>query len=384
MQKIIGTAIIMSLVVLLAACGGKGAKDSKGELGDMKVKLEKLKKDKAKLDADIHALEDKIAKSDPNAVKIAKLVSVQSVTTQDFTHYIELPGRIDAYDIVNVTPRGTPGQVRELYVKKGDLVKKGQLLVKLDDAVMLQQVDQIKTQLAFAEDLYRRRKNLWDQGIGTEVELTTAKNNVDNLKRSLSTLTETWNTSFVYAPVSGVANEVNVKVGETFTGANQIQLVNNSSLKMVTEIPENYIARVKKGDKVEVVVPETGKPPFQSTISVVGASINPQTRGFTTEAPVPSDPALKPYQLATIRILDYKSTNTIVAPVNTIQTDEKGKYVFVAEKAGDKLVAKKKTVVVGEAYGDSIEIKSGLNNGDQIITEGYQTVYDGQTITTAL
>lgn len=384
MQKIIGMAIMVSLVAMLAACGGKSAKDSKGELGDMKVKLEKLKKDKVKLDADIHALEDQITKADPNAVKVAKLVAVQPVTTQDFAHYIELPGRIDANDIVNVTPRGLPAQVKELYVKKGDVVRKGQLLAKLDNAVVLQQSDALKTQLAYAEDIYSRTKNLWDQGIGTEVQVITAKNAVDNLKRQLSTLNETLNQSMVYAPVSGAANEVNIKVGETFTGANQIQLVNNSSLKIVTEVPENYIARVKKGDKVEIMVPETGKPPFKSTINVVGAAINPQTRGFTTEAPVPSDPALKPYQLATIRILDYTSTNTIVAPINVVQTDEKGKYVFVAEKAGDKLVAKKKIVTVGEAYGNSIEIKSGLANGDQVITEGYQTVYDGQTITTAL
>ena len=113
-----------------------------------------------------------------------------------------------------------PAQVRALYVKKGDVVKKGQLLAKLDDAVMLQQVDGLKTQLAYAENIYNRQKNLWDQGIGTEVQLITAKNNVDALNKQIATLKETWNTSFVYAPVSGIADEVNVKEGETFTGSN--------------------------------------------------------------------------------------------------------------------------------------------------------------------
>ena len=62
-----------------------------------------------------------------------------------------------------------------------------------------------------------------------------------------------------------------------------IRIVNNSNLKIVTNVPENYVARVKKGDKVEVVVPETGKPPFQSMISMVGASIDPTTRSFTAK-----------------------------------------------------------------------------------------------------
>ena len=388
MQKILNITLAASLVLLIAACGGKAAKDKKGELGDLKVKLEKLKKEKNNLDADIKKLEEQIAKADPNAAKqTQKLVSVDTLRVQNFTHYIELQGKIDANDIVYVTPRGAPAQVKALYVKRGDRVRKGQLLAKLDDAVMLQQVDALKTQLAYAENLYNRQKNLWDQGIGTEVQLITAKNNADNLKKQISTLTETWNTSFVYAPISGTAEEVNVRVGEIFTGVTgnnipQIQIVNSGSLKVVTDVPDNYVARVKKGDRVEVVVPETGKPPFKSVISVVGASINPVTRAFSTEAKLPADPLLKPNQTAIMKILDYESKAAIAVPINVVQTDEKGKYVYVMEKAGDKMIARKKPVDVGEAYGGLMEIKNGLTGGELIITEGYQTVYDGQAVNT--
>ena len=381
MKKIVTITLIVFSIVLITSCG-KGAKDKKGDLGDLKVELEKKKKEKNAVDADIHKLEEQIAKLDTNAASTAKLVSVDSVRVQDFIHFIELQGKIDADNIVYVTPRGIPAQVKALYIKEGDVVKKGQLLAKLDDAVMLQQLEGLKTQLAYAENIYNRQKNLWDQGIGTEVQLITAKNNVDALNKQISTLKETWNTSFVYAPVSGIADEVNVKEGETFTGANQIKIVNNNSLKMVTEVPENYISRVRKGDQVEVVVPETGKPAFKSTISLVGASINPTTRSFTTEVKLPSDPFLKPNQLATLKILDYKAKAALVVPVNVVQTDEKGKYVYVVEKEGKKTVARKKVVTIGEIYGGSVEIKNGLIGGEPIITEGYQTVYDGQAITT--
>jgi RND family efflux transporter MFP subunit len=178
---------------------------------------------------------------------------------------------------------------------------------------------------------------------------------------------------------------VNVKVGEIFTGgaptAPQIKLVNGNSLKIVTDVPENYIARVKKGDRVEVSVPETGKPPYQTSISVIGATIHPTNRSFTTEAKLPADPLLKPNQTAVMRILDYQAKGTVVVPVNVVQSDEKGKYVYVMEKTGDKTIARKKQVNVGEAYGGEIEIKNGLAGGEIIITEGYQTVYDGQAIT---
>ena len=377
--------VMIATTLFITACGG--SKDKKGSLGDLKVKLEKLKKEKNDKDAGIHKLEEEIAKADPDAAKqLAKLVSVDTLRVQDFTHYIELQGKIDANDIVYVAPRGMPSQVKELYVKRGDMVRKGQLLAKLDDAIMLQQMDGLKVQLAYAENIYNRQKNLWDQGIGTEVQLVTAKNNVDAMKKQIATLGENWQTSFVYSPISGVADEVNVKVGEIFNGgspvAPQIKIINGNSLKIVTEVPENYIAKVRKGDKVEVSVPETGKPPYQSSISMIGASIHPTNRSFTTEAKLPADPLLKPNQSAVMRILDYKANAAIAVPVNVVQADEKGKYVYVAEKDGDKMLARRRTVNAGEAYNGLIEIKSGLTGGDLIITEGYQSAYDGQTVTT--
>jgi RND family efflux transporter MFP subunit len=215
----------------------------------------------------------------------------------------------------------------------------------------------------------------------------TAKNNVDALKKQIATLTETWNTSFVYAPISGTVEQLNLKAGEIFMGVvgqniPQIQIVNNSNLKVVAEVPENYIADVRKGDVVQVEVPETGKPAFNSIVNVVGATVDPTKRSFVIEAKLPSDPMLKSNQLASVRILDYKAKDAVTVPTNTVQTDEKGKYVYVIEKSGNKMVAAKKQVTVGETYGGMTEIKSGLTGGELIITEGYQTVYDGQSVTT--
>jgi RND family efflux transporter MFP subunit len=160
----------------------------------------------------------------------------------------------------------------------------------------------------------------------------------------------------------------------------QIVVVNNSSLKVEVPVPDNYVAKVKRGDRVLVSVPETGRTPFESSISVVGASIDAKTRSFLTEARLPSDPMLKPNQTAIMKILDYESKAAIAVPVNVVQADEKGKFVYVMEKMADKMVARKKAVNVGEVYDGKIEIKAGLNGGDILITEGYQALYDGQTV----
>jgi membrane fusion protein, multidrug efflux system len=388
------------LAVALVSCSSKGAKDKKGDVGDMKVKLEKLKKDKTALDAEISKLEDQIAKADPNAAQQAKkLVSIDTVNLSDFQHYIELQGKIDAEGMAFVAP-SIGGAVRLINVKLGQRVSKGQLILRLDDAgsgqaveAAQQQVNLLKSRLAQAQTIHQRYESLWKQNIGAEIQVINAKADVDVLQAQVraaeATVTQARaiaNMANVYAPISGTVDLLNVKVGEYYSPQSlqkletSIRIVNNSSMKMVTEVPENYIGRVRVGDKVIVEVPETGKSGFNSVISVVSSAISPTSRGFVTEARLPSDPLLKPNQTASMKILDFESKNAVTVPINVVQSDEKGKYVYVIEKTGDKLIARKKTVIVGEAYGGKMEIKSGIKSGDVIITEGYQTVYDGQAV----
>lgn len=386
MNKIL-MILITATAMIITSCSS-GAKEEKGDLNDKKVKLEKLKSDKTKLDTEIKMLEEEIAKLDPASKNKAKLVAVSPVNQQDFVHYIELQGRVDATDVVVVTPRGMPAQVKELHVKRGDRVQKGQLLMKLDDAIMLQQIEGVKTQLEYAKNIYNRQKNLWDQGIGTEVQLVTAKNSVDQLERQLATLNENWKTSFVYAPISGVADQVNIKVGEIFNGVSamgpQLQIVNSSGMKVVTDVPENYQTHVKKGSQLLISIPDAGIDSLNAVISVLGVSITSTSRAFTTEAKIPSLPGLRVNQVAHVKIKDYAAPNAITIPVNVVQTDEKGKYVYVAVKEGDVMKARKKQVIVGENFGGLVEIKgNSLTASDVIITEGYQSVYDGQAIVTS-
>ena len=404
MNHLTRLTISATFILGLAACGS-GSKEKKGEVGDMKVKLEKLKKEKSKIETEIRQLETDIAKADPGSVQQAKkLVAIDTLRIRDFQHFIELQGKIDAEGMAYVSPRGPGGVIRAIYVKAGQRVSSGQLILKLDDAMARQsviaaqqQTGVLKARLAQAQTVYERYQNLWKQNIGAEIQVINAKADVDALQSQLNAANaqvrmaqEQAAQSNVYAGISGTVDEMNVKVGEFFSpqsaampGAG-IRIVNNSQLKIVTEVPENYISRVKKGDKVEVVVPEAGRASYQSTISMVGASIDQTKRSFTTEAKLPSDPLLKPNQTATMKILDYEAKAAVAVPINVVQTDEKGKYVYVAEVSGDKMTARKRPVDVGEAYAGLIEIKNGLKGGDIIITEGYQTVYDGQLVATSL
>ena len=383
MNKLLNISAIAATVII-AACSS-GAKDVKGDVNDKKVKLEKLKTEKTKIETEIQTLQQEIAKLDPASVVVApKLVTVTAVSIQPFEHYIDLQGRVDADNISYLTPRGMPAQVRALYIKKGDYVKKGQVLVKLDDAVVLKQLEGLRTQKAYAEDIYKRTKNLWDQGIGTEVQLKTAENNVKSLNDQINTLTESWQMTNVRSEVNGYVEQLNLRVGETFSGfvgnQPQVMIVNSSALKVVTDVPENYLNRVKKGTPVNIKLPDVNLE-FNSVISLMNQTIGVNSRSVSTEAKIPYNSNVHINQVALVRIKDYVKENAIVIPLTTLQTDENGKYVYVLATENGKKVARKKQVVVGEIYGEQIEVRSGLNEGDQLITQGYQSLYEGQAVT---
>jgi membrane fusion protein (multidrug efflux system) len=404
MKKVKQISIAVALMFFVISCGDS-KKDGTATVNDKKAELEKLKANKSKTEQDIQKLQEELEKLDSNTADASKikLVATTPVGTQDFKHYIDLQGTVDAENISRISPRGMPGQVKAVYVQLGQHVTKGQLLLKLDDAIARQtvtasrqQMEGIKTQLAFAKNLYQRQKNLWDQGIGTEVQLITAKTNVEGLENQLKTAgeqvqvaVEQMNTSNVYSDVNGIADIVDIKVGETFTGSTskgtpQIKIVNTSNLKVVTNIPENYLTRLHKGSIVEISIPDANKK-ITSSISLISQSIDPVQRGFIAEAKIPADPTLKPNQSATVRILDYTAPNAIVVPVNAVQSDETSKYVYLLTKLSNgKSVSKKQIVIPGEVYGNNVEIKTGLKVGDQLITEGYQNIYDGQLVSTEI
>jgi len=398
MQKIF-TILVLAASVTLVSCGAGSTEANSGAAAEQKAKLAELKKQKDGIDAEIAKLEAEIAKLDPASAKPdnAKLVALSAVAPETFTHYIDLQGKIESENISFVTPRGGGGQVKAVYIKRGDVVKKGQLILKLDDALQRQSViaaeqglETLKTQLSFAKTLYQKQKNLWEQNIGTEVQLITAKNNVETLENQLKSAEEQVKLSreqlaftSVYSDVSGVAEDVNIRVGEIFAGPGQIKIVNTSNLKVTTEVPENYIDRVNNGTRLKVTLPDINKT-VEAKISVSGKIINPISRSFFIEARMPNDKDFRPNQIAMVQIQDYTINNAITVPVNTLQNDEKGKYVMVAVKENGKMIAKKKVVIVGEFYGDKLEVKSGLQAGDMVITEGYQSLYDGQVITTSV
>ncbi len=380
--------VVLGSSLLLASCGS-GTVQKDDSLQGKKAQLTSLKEQQDKITqadcaTDLQADVDKGETVNAATAEKAKLVALTSLTPTSFIHYLDLQGSVDAINTSWLSPRGTGGVVTQLYVRQGDHVRQGQLLAKLDDAIQRQQIVTDQTQLSYAKDLYQRRKNLWDEKIGTEVDLVNAKNQVDQADAKMKIDQQQLDYTNVFADIPGTVNVLNIKVGEAFTQSTQaIQIVNTDNLKVDVLVPEVYQERVKVGTPVRIAFPGLNNKEVMGTVSVSGKVISSDNRAFQVEIHIPHSADIRANQVALVKIQDYSASNAITIPVNTLQTDETGKYVMVAEQKPDStIVAHKKTITIGQTYSDKIQVTGGLETGDKLITDGYQGLYEGQLLTT--
>lgn len=365
--------LLSALSVFLFACGNKTP--------DKKTELANLKKEEVALSDKIKKLEDEIALSDTTKKFKVLDVEVATVTAQPFKSYVEVQGKLDAEENVTVSPQ-MPGTVSSIYVKEGDNVKAGQILASLDDAVARQGLEELKSQLAFATDLFNKQKNLWDQKIGSEVQFLSAKNNKDALEKKLQTMNEQLDMYKIKSPINGTVDEMSLKLGQaTAPGAPGIRVVNMNSLKIKADVAESYAAKIKSGNSVTVEFPDMPGKSMDTKISFVGRVINAMNRTFGVEVNLPADPELHPNMISHLKIVDYQTASSIVIPLNVVQSSEDGSYVFLSTTNDKgKMVAHKQIVKTGRDSNGQVEILEGLKEGDSLITVGFQDVEDGELI----
>lgn len=356
---------------LLAACSATSADDKS-------TKLESLKTQQAEIAKEIAALEKEMPADTTVKVK-AKEVIIAEVATRSFDHYVQTQGLVDAEDNVVVSAK-TPGLVTRVYVQEGQTVKKGQVMAQLDNAMILRNIEGLKSQVELANSVFERQQNLWNQKIGTEVQYLQAKANKENLEKQLASLEEQNEMSRVKAPINGTVDEVNAKEGEMASPqAPAFRVVNTSNLKLTAKVSEAYVTNIKKGNKTIVTIPELNKD-IETLITFVSRNIDPLTRTFNVEVKLPSHADLRPNMTGVIKVVYFTEANAVTVPVNVVQTMNNEKVVFVAEQDGKNLVARKRVVTVDGVFDNLAEIKSGIKAGDKIITFGYQGLSDGQVI----
>jgi len=356
--------IYIPALLLLAACSSK-PKDKKTELADMQ-------KQQAELNTKIAKLQAEVGTTDSTK---ATEVGVVDVKAGAFTNYVQIQGKIDAQDNVTAYPQ-SPGTITNIYVKPGQHVSKGQVLVQLDNNVLQQNIAQAEAQLSLLQTLYNRQKNLWDQKIGTEVQFLQAQTNLQAGRKSLAALRQQANLYRITSPINGTIDQMDLKLGQVAQpGTTGIRIVNADALKVKADVPESYAGSVGTGNEVLILVPDA-KDSLKTKVTFAAKAIDPTSRSFAVEIKLPARKTLRPNMTAIIKIADYSKSNAISIPVKAIQRSEEGDYVYVNNNG----VAKRTVIKSGITYGGVTEILSGLKAGEQVVTEGAADIEDGDKI----
>ena len=385
MKKLI---LLFGLPLVLVSCGGDPETKSidqvleSEDLSQIRAKKSELSDEQAQIAAQIDRLDEAIKKLDKN--RRMDLVSIQPITDTLFKHYAEVQGNVATDENIIIYPEFS-GILTNVRVNEGDQVSKGQILARIDDGGLQNELAQLEAQERLAKTTFERQQRLWEQKIGSEMQYLEAKTNYEALQSSVNRLKSQLDKTVVRAPFSGVIDDVISEQGEVVNpGQNQLfRLISLDNMYVEADVPENYLSKISKGTEVKVKIASVGRE-FEGKVSQVGNNINPNNRTFRIEVAVPNEKGLiKPNQIATIKLNDYTSENAIVIPESSIQKNAMGEnivYILEQENESNFGTAKKIVVETGLVYNDSIEIKQGLEAGQILITDGSKNIRDGQEV----
>ena len=374
MKKII---LITILSISLFSCEKKEDNTNIEALIDAK-NVAALQAKKSLIQADLAKIEEALATLDVK--KDEALVSVLTIKDTIFSHYLEVQGSVDTKENILVQPE-FQGTLVSLTVKAGQRVSKEQILGRIDDAGLSQQVASLESQYALAKTTFERQKNLWDQKIGSEIQYLQAQTQMISAQRGVAQIKAQLSKTIIKAPFAGTIDEVFAEKGQVVAPSQQglMRIVNLSNMYVSTSIPETYIGKLKVGTAVDVFLSSLGKT-YVGKVRQIGNFVNRSNRSFGIEVSVPNpDNLLRPNQVASLKITDYSSKNAIVVPTNVIQEDgQKNKFVYIVTNSKGKTgIAKKVIVKLGQSSENVTEILAGLSASDVIVAEGLNTIAEG-------
>ena len=363
-------ALIFIVSTMMIACGEKGS-----TLDQKKAELEKVRKEIAELQLKEKTL---VAEIGVNATN-DKLVEIQNVSVQSFSHDLKVEGTIDA-DQSTIATAKMPGTVMNINTEVGSKVSKGQILASLDNSSALKGKLELEQQVAFATTVFEKQRRLWEKGVGTEIQYLSAKNQKEALEKSLNTLNNNIDMYNIKSPINGTVEAVDVKIGQvTAPGMPIFKVVNMSTIKVVANISEAYADKVTVGDVVTVELPDLNQT-IKAKVSFASNFIDPLNRTFKVEVKLNGIKDVKPNMVAKLSIVDYVNPKAIVVPSNAIQRTESEMFIMVAKQDKNKMIAEKRTIVIGKTNQDLTEVISGISENETIIVNGFQELTTGQVV----
>ena len=305
------------------------------------------------------------------------LVKVRTIESTTFSDNFKVMGVINPFASAKVSSE-EGGLILAINKDKGSYVRRGEVVARIKKDVELASYEQAEAQVELARMSYEKQKSLYEDNATTEIQYLTAKWQYEAAVRGLDILKTRLKTGYVRSPISGVVDDKYMNRGEmSAPGAPLLNIIDISSVKISAGVPEMYITKVKMGQSVSITVDVLPGVTFDGKISYIAPALSGPSRTFEVEIVINnSDKLLKPGMNANVRISEYTKPDAVVINQDLIVDYGDEQYLFVME--GD--IAKKRVIKLGGRNDNMVLVESGLNPGDKVIFEGFQSVKDGDKV----
>lgn len=373
--------LIILLAGLLLGCGSSETPNTQTLIAQkdvvgLRAKQAELVKQNNAIKKELNSVIEAIDAFDDN--KKRSMVTILSLKKDFFQHTVVLQGTVKTDQNLMLNAEFL-GKVKAIYVKEGQAVKKGDLLLSIDDGGLSQNVALLKTQLELAKTIYLRQKRLWDQNIGSEIEYLQAKAAFESQENSYKQLKKQLDKASLYAPFSGRIDDIVAEVGQLVSpGINPLlRLINLQSMYVDVDVPERYFTAIEKGTIANVEIPSF-KHSYQSRVTHKGTNINPGNRTFKVTLAADKNLTLAPNTMTVVKLIDYQKSDALVIPLEVVSENFEGtQYVYVVTESNK---AEKRFIETGLIEGDVVEVISGLSPEDRVIDEGARLVKENENV----
>ena len=382
MKKLI---ITLSLILLLSCNSSRNSSINdlidKGDLETLKKKKKEYVDLMNDLRLDLNDINNGIMLLDEN--EQIQVISKFNVIEKEFITYVELQANLKSRKNVVILSE-FQGALKNLFVREGQLVKKGELLAEINDSGLKEQLDQMLIQANYTKDNFDRIKRLWEKNIGSEMQFLKAKSDFETNNKMVEQIRDQLSKTKIYAPFDGEIDEIISNLGSNLVpGSPILRVVNLDIIYAEAQVPEKYVSSIELGTEALVSIPLLNKE-VTSKIVQSGNFINPNNRTFRVEAPVENkDKKIKQNLNARIKIKNYSNIKALVVPLRVIREDASGRpfiYKLAETDKKDILLTVKIFVETGANNDEEIEITKGLSIGDIIVLEGANNVEDNQRV----
>ncbi len=306
-------------------------------------------------------------------------VKIVEVMPIPLTDYLVLPGTVRPYEEIDLAAK-SPGTVKWVGPREGDRIQKGEKLLELNMELVETRVTEARARYDQAAKDYDRMKKLSEEGIISKGQFDAAKTALDTSKAGLDAVEVSLNEGSLTAPISGILDRLNVDRGEYINpGQTIMTIVNINKIKVELPVPEKDILYFKKGQSVGIELENTTgeKREFSGVIDFVSMTAESATRTYVVKVVVNNpDQILRPGMIVRANLVRRDLQGAIVVPFFTIIDREDGKAVFVIKDG----VARVRPIEYGLFQQGIVEIRSGLQLGEQLVIVGQRTLVDGEQV----